>query len=395
MGWREVLQVFEEEQPDGRKFQKLILDDYQWLTYSEVEDYIYSIQLGLYKIGIRKGQKVVLYAETRKEWLMTAIACFKLGVPVVTVYATLGEEAVAYAMKECDAVACITVHSLLPKLHTALQNIPAIKEIIYFYDLHQSPEEEKRASAELQQKYQDSGRELYSLEELMDRGSEDDEEIADVEIKADDLALIMYTSGTTGNPKGVMLSHKNIIAAIAGQSSVIEVGVQDIVIGYLPLAHILEVCAEMVCLGKGCRIGYSSAQTLFDRAPKIKKGAKGDCSALKPTLMACVPAVMDRIFKAVTDEIRQSSPIARELFRICYERKRARYEEGYRSLIMNRLAFDRIRKLLGGKLRYVLSGGAPLNPETQRFMNICFCCPVVQGYGLTETCGGGTLADGK
>lgn len=104
---------------------------------------------------------------------------------------------------------------------------------------------------------------------------------------------------------------------------------------------------------------------------------------------------MDRIFKAVSDEIKEKSPIQRELFRICYERKRARYEEGYTSLVMNRLAFDRIRKLLGGKLRYVLSGGAPLNAETQRFMNICFCCPVVQGYGLTETCGGATLADGK
>lgn len=151
----------------------------------------------------------------------------------------------------------------------------------------------------------------------------------------------------------------------------------------------------MVCIARGTRIGYSSAQTLFDRAPKIQKGSKGDCAALQPTLMACVPAVMDRIFKAVTDEVKQSNVIARELFRICYERKRARYEEGYKSLVMNRLAFDRIRKLLGGRLRYVLSGGAPLNAETQRFMNICFCCPVVQGYGLTETCGGGTLADGN
>lgn len=148
--------------------------------------------------------------------------------------------------------------------------------------------------------------------------------------------MIMYTSGTTGNPKGVMLSHRNIIAAISGQGNVLTVGPDDIYIGYLPLAHILEVCAELVVFSKGARIGYSSAQTLFDRAPKIKKGTKGDCGALKPTLIACVPAVLDRIFKAVTEEVKDMNPLLRELFRICYERKRGRYEEGYSSLVMNK-----------------------------------------------------------
>lgn len=226
--------------------------------------------------------------------------------------------------------------------------------------------------------------------------------------KKDDLALIMYTSGTTGNPKGVMISHENIVAVTAGQAFNIDLKYwlfstfclliaiyrpEDRYIGYLPLAHILEVCAEMVVFTKGVRIGYSSAQTLFDRAPKILKGEHGDCWALQPTLMACVPAVMDRIFKAVIDEVNANSEMFKQLFKTCYERKRARYEEGYSSFILNKLVFNRIGKLLGGNVRQILSGGAPLSPETQRFMNICFCCPVVQGYGLTETCGGGTLAD--
>ena len=396
MGWREVMESVDEEQPDGKVFQKLVLGDYKWMTYREVKDQISKIQIGLDKIGIRQGEKVVIFAETRKEWMMTAIACFKLGVTVVTVYATLGEEAVAYAMEECDAVACITVNSLLPKVFNAVKSIPAIKRVIYFYDLHPHPNEEQAASKSVTQLFRDIDCDLYSLEDILSLSSaEDTVDAIKPEVRADDLAMIMYTSGTTGTPKGVMLSHRNIIAALAGQGSVIPIGPKDTVIGYLPLAHILEVCAEMVCLGKGCKIGYSSAQTLFDRAPKIKKGSRGDCAALKPTVMACVPAIMDRIYKAVHDEVRQSNPISREIFRICYERKRSRYESGYDSLIMNRLVFSKIRRLLGGRLRAVLSGGAPLNPDTQRFMNICFCCPVVQGYGLTETCGGGTIADRK
>jgi len=133
------------------------------------------------------------------------------------------------------------------------------------------------------------------------------------DVKAEDLAMIMYTSGTTGNPKGVLLSHRNIISALSGQSAVIAVDTKDTYIGsvlthkftilkpifsYLPLAHILEVCAELVCLAKGTRIGYSSPTTLYDRAMKIKKGSKGDCAELKPTLIACVP-VRKRIWNLI------------------------------------------------------------------------------------------------
>jgi long-chain acyl-CoA synthetase len=391
MGTRQVEKVTEERQKDGRSFQKLILGNYEWMDYTEVDEIIAEITNGLRSLGLKKGDHVVIYAETRAEWMQTAIACFKCGLPVVTVYATLGEEAVEFAMKECDAVAVFTTRSLLSKVASATKECPSIKNVIYFSELYQEPGEDREADEKTIKQVTNSGRQIYFFDSLVEMGA-NSKDNRKVDVNPDDLAMIMYTSGTTGNPKGVMLSHRNIIAATAGQSVPIPVGVNDIFIGYLPLAHILEVCAELVVLAKGCRIGYSSAQTLFDRAPKIQKGSKGDCAALKPTLMACVPAVMDRIFKAVTDEVKSKPPIFRELFRICYERKRGRYEEGYTSLVMNKLAFDRIRKLLGGKLRFVLSGGAPLSPETQRFMNICFCCPVVQGYGLTETFGGATLA---
>ncbi|KAI6193899.1 AMP-binding domain-containing protein [Aphelenchoides besseyi] len=390
MGTRELIEG-EEKQQKGKTFQQLTLGDYEFHTFEEVDERVKALAFGLKTFELKKGDYVVIFAETRADWMQTALACFKSGYPVITVYATLGEDGVAYALKECDAKVIFTTRNLLPKVAKALEACPSIHTVVYYQEQHRRTDDNGYATESHIETFRKMDKRLESFETLLDIGAASNHAVENP--GPDDLAMIMYTSGTTGNPKGVMLSHRNIIAAISGQQAVIPLTEDDVFIGYLPLAHILEVCAEFVVLINGGCIGYSSAQTLFDRAPKIKKGTKGDCAVLKPTLIACVPAVMDRIFKAVTDEVKSTSPIMREIFRLVYERKRSRYEDGYVSLVKNKLAFSRISKLLGGSLRYILSGGAPLNPETQRFMNICFGCPVVQGYGLTETCGGGTLAD--
>uniref|UniRef100_A0AC35TZ86 AMP-binding domain-containing protein n=1 Tax=Rhabditophanes sp. KR3021 TaxID=114890 RepID=A0AC35TZ86_9BILA len=391
MGTRDIISTENEKQADGRLFQKAELGEYQWQTYEEVTDQINSVSNALRLFNLKEKTHIVIFAETRAEWMITAQACFRSGYPVVTVYATLGEDAVSYAMNESDATVVFTTTALLDTIKKIQPKIPAIKHIVYFDDRFNPFKEDEKKKETIKQLEKTFENCLY-FDDFVTMGKKSTKK-SNTKVKPDDIAMIMYTSGTTGNPKGVILSHKNIIAALAGQSAVIQVNRNDVYIGYLPSAHILECCAEIVVLSAGCCVGYSSAQTLFDRAPKIKKGTKGDTSALRPTLMAAVPAVMDRIFKAVTDEVSQGAPIFRELFRICYERKRSRYEDGYTSLIMNKFIFGKVRRLLGGKLRIVLSGGAPLNAETQRFMNICFSCPVVQGYGLTETCGGATLGD--
>ncbi|ELK17155.1 Long-chain-fatty-acid--CoA ligase 3 [Pteropus alecto] len=218
-----------------------------------------------------------------------------------------------------------------------------------------------------------------------------------------DIAVIMYTSGSTGLPKGVMISHSNIIAGVTGMAERIpRLGCvllarcaharreEDIYIGYLPLAHVLELSGELVCLSHGCCIGYSSPQTLADQSSKIKKGSKGDTSMLRPTLMAAVPEIMDRIYKNVMNKVNEMSSFQRNLFILAYNYKMEQISKGRSTPL---LIFRKVRSLLGGNIRILLCGGAPLSATTQRFMNICFCCPVGQGYGLTECAGAGTITE--
>ncbi|XP_037534383.1 long-chain-fatty-acid--CoA ligase 3-like [Nematolebias whitei] len=209
-----------------------------------------------------------------------------------------------------------------------------------------------------------------------------------------DIAVIMYTSGSTGVPKGVMISHANIIASISGIAEKIpNLCEDDTYIGYLPLAHVLELCAELLCISHGCRIGYSSPQTLADQSSKIKKGSRGDASALQPTLMAAVPEIMDRIYKNVMTKVEQMNSFQQTLFILAYNYKLEQLSKGNSTPLCDRVVFRKVRSLLGGQTRVLLSGGAPLSAATQRFMNICLCCPVGQGYGLTETCGAGTVSE--
>ncbi|VDM44287.1 unnamed protein product, partial [Toxocara canis] len=385
LGTRELIDVTEQIQPNGRVFEKWELGEYKWQSYEEVHNRIGYIAAGLNSIVTGKDAKVVIFAETRADWLITALACMRVNVPVVTVYATLGEKAIAHAINETGATVMVTSAELLPKIMAVSEECSSLSALVYLPQVH-----EKKKLTDLAP-FQQRFKHVYSLTELE---AKSDRPFLDSPARKDDVAMIMYTSGTTGAPKGVLITNENIVAAVIGLGAGVPIiCATDTYIGYLPLAHILEVSAELTCLVRGCRIGYSSPLTLHDRGPKIKRGTHGDCWALRPTLMAAVPAIMDRIFKAVSDEVAASPRFMQELFKLNYERKRARYEEGYCSPFLDRIVFKKIRRLLGGKIRGVLSGGAALNPETQRFMNICMCCPVIQGYGLTETCAGATIAD--
>uniref|UniRef100_A0A8B9JZ54 long-chain-fatty-acid--CoA ligase n=1 Tax=Astyanax mexicanus TaxID=7994 RepID=A0A8B9JZ54_ASTMX len=359
LGTRAVLSEENETQPNGKVFKKLILGDYKWITYEEMEVEVNHFGSGLAALGQQPRNTIAIFCETRAEWMITAQSCFRRNFP-------------------CKPLNYIN-HNIRSSV---LPQIPNLKHIIYV-------DNKSISTAGYPETIQ-----IHSMQSVKELGAKPENlnrEI--VRPIPSDLAVIMYTSGSTGRPKGVVIVHSNLIAGMTGQCERIPgLGPKDTYIAYLPLAHVLELTAEISCVTYGCRIGYSSPQTLSDQSTKIKKGSKGDCTVLKPTLMAAVPEIMDRINKNVMSKVQEMNCVQRTLFNLAYNYKLEQIKKGYDAPLCN-ILFKKVRALLGGNVRMMLSGGAPLSSATQRFMNICFCCPVGQGYGLTETCGAGTITE--
>ena len=304
--------------------------------------------------------------------------------PIATAYDTLGEEGLKHSLIQTRAKAIFCDPHLLKALINPLKEAQEIKFVIY-----NSDGEVKKENIE---KLKSSHNHLIvlSFEELRTLGESNP--VDPVPPAPDDLCCIMYTSGSTGPPKGVLMKHSAVIASIAGVTTIIGqyIGPGDKLLTYLPQAHILEFVFENACLYWGGTMGYGSPKTLSDTSVR---NCKGDIREFKPTILVGVPAVWESVKKGIIAKVNQSGMVVKNLFWSALAAKSFLMSTGLPgTAILDSVVFKKIKEATGGQLRVCMNGGGPIAKDTQRFISLAIT-PMISGYGLTETTAMGALND--
>lgn len=353
----------------------LQLSGYHHHSYEDAAKITKTIGFGLAKLGLKKGDKVQISASTSVEWMFMAHGAFTQSLTIVTAYDTLGPEGLQHAINESEASLCFMNDDQLPILNKILSKCPTIDTIIYRGQAKPEHVDLLKSNAQIKC--------ILSYEELEKLGQDNPVDV--VKPSANDLCCIMYTSGSTGNPKGVMLTHGNVVAAVAGVCRMLQhlLEPNDTMMAYLPLAHVLEFLVENLCIFLGVTLGYGSIRTLTDVSVK---NCSGDLQEFGPTIMTGVPQVWETIKKTVLTKVAERGPRVESIFGGAIKMKKFLGDFGLPTGLLDKVVFNNVKKQLGGRLRYCLSGGAPVSAETQEFLSLAVC-PILQGYGMTESCG--------
>eukprot|EP01112_Ceratiomyxa_fruticulosa_P018286 TRINITY_DN5820_c0_g1_i1.p1 TRINITY_DN5820_c0_g1~~TRINITY_DN5820_c0_g1_i1.p1 ORF type:complete len:666 (-),score=148.84 TRINITY_DN5820_c0_g1_i1:185-2182(-) len=341
-------------------------DAYEWSDYTKIQLRSRNFGSGLVHLNLKRGDKLGVFSKNREEWIIAQQGAFRQSIIIVSYYETLGRETIQY----------VTDHSGVRIVVCSKENLKRLFEINGIHDIIVLDEitKDDHLAAKIK------GINLHEFSEIEKLGSS--EVVAEDPPHGDDLATLMYTSGTTGMPKGVMITHGNIVACLAAIEKIAELFDGDVYISYLPFAHILERMLVCAVFANGGAVGF------FGGDPKK---LSSDMKSMQPTLFAAVPRVLDRIRDGILDKVSKQGLIPKTIFRLAFSIKRrailSRVPLFFIGSLLDKIVFSKVKLETGGNIRLCVVGGAPLSLESELFLRVCLSCNVLQGYGLTETCG--------
>ncbi|XP_075360172.1 long-chain-fatty-acid--CoA ligase 5 [Mycteria americana] len=353
---------------------------YQWLTYKQVLDRAQYLGSGLLQKGCKpsSNQFIGIFAQNRPEWIISEYACYTYSMVAVPLYDTLGPEAIVYIVNKADV--SIVICDKPEKAQILLENCeqektPCLKTIILM-DLFDQELKDRGAKA---------GVEILALQEVEELGRNNIRE--PVPPKPEDLCIVCFTSGTTGNPKGAMLTHQNVVANAAAflrsTENTVECTSSDITISYLPLAHMFERVVQTVVYSCGAKVGFFQGDI---------KLLTDDMKTLKPTLFPVVPRLLNRIYDKIQSSAK--SPVRRCLLNFAVTMKMAEIKQGIirNDSIWDQLIFKKVQETMGGMVRIVVTGAAPISPSVLTFLRAALGCQIFEAYGQTECSAGCTFS---
>ncbi|XP_078080485.1 long-chain-fatty-acid--CoA ligase 5 [Mustelus asterias] len=353
---------------------------YQWLSYKQVSDRAEYLGSGLLHRGCNASpdQYIGIFAQNRPEWIISELACYTYSMAVVPLYDTLGPEAIVYIINraEISTVICDKPNKVNTLLENCEKNLTPILKTIILMDPFDDALKERATKC---------GIAVLSLKEVEDLGRENLRK--PVPPNPEDLSIVCFTSGTTGNPKGAMLTHGNVMANSAAFFKIIESTfipkTDDISISYLPLAHMFERVVQTALYCSGSRVGFfqGNIQLLMD-----------DMKTLQPTVFPVVPRLLNRIYDKVQSGAQ--TPFKKWLLNLAASSKEAEVAEGIirNDSFWDKLIFNKIQAAMGGRVRVMVTGAAPISPSVLTFLRAALGCQIFEAYGQTECTAGCTIS---
>jgi long-chain acyl-CoA synthetase len=342
------------------------------LSTEEVRGEVERIALGLRGLGVAPGDKVILLAENGPWWAMTDYAILSLGAITVPIYTSLVPEQIKYIINDSDAKVVIVSDRKLWEKTAAVKK--DLAQVVHFASFESQPVATVLPLDRIKAEGEKARRADPRLFEITAQA-----------VKPDDTASIIYTSGTTGIPKGVMLTHANFASNVETLAAIIPFSDKDTDLSFLPLSHVLERQVMFAFLSRGVSMAFAeSIETVAENLLEVK-----------PTIMVSVPRLFEKIYARVMDNVLTGSSLKKKIFfwalkvgKACGERTlQKRPIPGSlrrRRSVAHRLVFSKILEKTGGRVRFFVSGGAPLAKDIAEFF-YALGIVVLEGYGLTES----------